>query len=86
MTEFKLSTGFQSSRRIFKQTFPFQVNIWMVDRLRAFDFRWVVWVVGVDDKGEEEGATLVHAFVGCYGQGEVKEIGRIREGSFHGGW
>lgn len=30
-------------------------------RLCAFDFRWLVGVIGVDREREDEGTTLVHA-------------------------
>ena len=52
--------------------------------MRALDLWWVVWVVGVDDKGENEGATLVHALIGGNRQVEVEEISGIWEMCFHG--
>jgi len=77
MTELRLRTGFQSSRRMFKHTFPsrstlgwyiwFRVevsetlNTFQAHCLRALDLWGVVWVVGVDGKGKFKSATLVHA-------------------------
>lgn len=63
---------------------PFQVDIGMVDLLCAFDFRGIVWEVLVDDEGEVEDATLVHAFVRLDGEGEIEDVVGIREGHFHG--
>ena len=66
--------------------------------VRAFHFRRIMRVVGIDCKREYECATLVHAwqllrklikimhditFVRRDGEGKVEEIGRIREMGFH---
>jgi len=42
-----------------------------------------MWVVHVDDKGEDERASLVHAFIGSNCESEVKKVGRVREVSDH---
>ena len=51
----------------------------MVDLLRAFDLRRIVWEVLVDREIEVEAAAFVHSFVRFDGQGEVQDIIGVRE-------
>ena len=55
----------------------------MTHLLRALDLGWIMWVVGVDGKGEFERAGLVHAFVRLNSQGKVENVGRIRKVCAH---
>ena len=59
----------------------FEVDVWVVDFLRALDLWRLVRKVLRNDKGEVEDAAFVHAFVGRYGQREVQNvvwIGKVR--------
>ena len=62
---------------------PLQINIGMVNLLRALHFRRIVREVLVDGEGEAEAAAFVHAFVGLDGEGEVEDVVRVREGGLH---
>lgn len=61
----------------------FQVDVWMIDLLRAFDLGRIVRVVLVDRKVEYEAAALVHAFIRLDRELEVKDIIRIRKCCLH---
>ena len=63
---------------------PLQVDIGMIDLLRALDLRRIVWEVLVDGKSKVEEAALVHAFVGFDGEGEVEDVVGVGEVHFHG--
>lgn len=55
----------------------------MVDFLRAFDFRRVMWVVARDSECELEAATFVHALVGLDCECEVEDVVWIVEVCSH---
>lgn len=56
----------------------------MVDLLRTLHFRRVVRVIARDDKGELEGAALVHSLVRVNSEREVEDIIRVGEIRAHG--
>ena len=60
-----------------------QINIRMVDFLRALDLGRVVGEVLVHGEAEVEDATFVHALVRFNGQGEVEDVIGVGEGHFH---
>jgi hypothetical protein len=61
----------------------FQINIRMIDLLRAFDLRWIVGEVLVHDEREVEHTTLVHSLVWLDRQSEVEDVIGVGEGHFH---
>jgi len=61
-----------------------EVDVGVVDLLRALDLRRLVWEVLADVEGKVEGAVLVHALVGCDGQAEVQDVVGVWEGRCHG--
>ena len=61
-----------------------EVDVGVVDLLRALDLGRVVREVLVDGEAEVEGAVLVQPFVRLDGQGEVERVVRVREVRAHG--
>ena len=55
----------------------------MIDLLRAFHFRRVVWEVLVDGEVEMKAPSLVHSFVGLNCEGEVEDVVGVGERGFH---
>lgn len=64
---------------------PLEVNVRVVDLLRALYFRGIVRKVLVDGEAEVEGAALVHSFVRLDGEDKVEDVVRVWEVGFHGG-
>lgn len=62
---------------------PLEIDIWMVDLLRALDLGRIMGEVLVDDEVEMECTSFVHAFVRFDCEGEIEDVIGIREGYFH---
>jgi hypothetical protein len=43
----------------------------LTHRLRAFHFWWIMGIIHIDNKGEDKGATLVHAWMKDMSEGKV---------------
>lgn len=63
----------------------FQINVRVVDLLRALDFRWIVRKVLVDLEVEVEAAALVHALVRVDCELEVQNVVGVGEVRLHRG-
>lgn len=61
-----------------------EVDVGVVDLLRALDLWRLVWEVLADVECEVEAAVLVHALIRCDGQAEVQDVVGVREGRRHG--
>jgi hypothetical protein len=61
-----------------------QIDVGMVDLLRAFDLGWIVRKVLVNDEREDKASPLVHSLVGFDGQGEIEDIVTVGEIDAHG--
>lgn len=60
-----------------------QVNVWMIDFLRALHLRRIVGEVLIDREVEVKRSTLVHALIRFDRQGEVENIIWVGERGFH---
>jgi hypothetical protein len=61
-----------------------EIDVGVVDLLRALDLRRLVREVLADVECKVKGAVLVHALVGCDGQAEVQNVVGVWEGCCHG--
>lgn len=61
-----------------------EVDVGVVDLLRALDLWRLVWEILTDVECKVEDAALVHALVGCDAQVEVQDVVGVGEGGCHG--
>lgn len=62
---------------------PLEVDVRVVDLLRALDFRRIVGEVLVDGEAEVEAPALVHALVWVDGERKVEDVVRVGEVCLH---